>query len=624
MPLTNGSWWRYSRDGKALTLRVTGTRTEFGQTIATLAFDTPEGAPFGSIDVYETDRGLYLFGINRSFLGRDLIGIILNPPRLWLPYHPEDAPVTGGDIIGTVRIVDSSGTVETPAGKMNNVITYLLENGDRPDHRIQLAPGIGFVALNGALLVESNPGEAGGKAQEPENRPETGERQAEDNDSEQTPSPSFEQGEVQSIEIVGNRFRSDRYIRRKLGIREGETYLREDIAAAVDGLADDKLIEYASFSIDSDGHLRIHVYELQPFSMDFGLTSAYTRVSGFGIGPELQFSSEVTPISGLKGYLRYDWGSEDLAWGVEAERKFLPENHLVIGGGYRDDFGSNMEWAIPEADAHLNAFFIGRATQNYFRTENSYGFITLPQIWNLRTRFEYFENRYFSVSRETSWSLFNRNDEKRPNPPLDSQSEGFVTGTRLSLDFRNVTTVMDFRSRFEFERTYQGHAGGYPAYTRLFGYSSWNMRYWYGHLLKFRAVGGYSPHSLPDQRSFTLGGHNTLRGYDALSVPEPPSGETPFTVFTGGDRMFLVNVDYFYGEGASLIFFGDLGGVWSRGEPVTTSGLRRDVGIGIAFGSDFFSAVEDEHKAGFRINWAIPVGPVSHVSRWTVNFVRSY
>ena len=153
----------------------------------------------------------------------------------------------------------------------------------------------------------------------------------------------------------------------------------------------------------------------------------------------------------------------------------------------------------------------------------------------------------------------------------------------------------------------------------------WNVQYWYDNLLKLRVAGGWSNTTLPDQRAFQLGGINTLRGFNVLDLPAKPSGETPFTSFDGGDRMFLANLDYYWGDELSIIFFGDVGGVWNKDEAVTLKSIKRDVGIGIAFGSNFSDPVEPgEKNSGFRVNWAVPVGNERHVSRWTVNFVRAY
>lgn len=431
-------------------------------------------------------------------------------------------------------------------------------------------------------------------------------------------------GPVNSIKIVGNHFRSDGYLRERLNVFEGRVYSREEIAAAVARLREDPLIDYVSFDFWPDGELRIFVYEKRPFEVDFGLEGAFTRVSGFGLGASLAVSGREMVVSGIEGYGRYDWAAERWAGGVTVSKKIPLRAPLVIGGGYRDDFASNMDWAIPPDDARANAFFLGRSLENYFRETGSFGFLSQSLGEQVILRAEYFERRYASVEKETDWSFFDYGAGKRDNPAISTVSGSSLTGARFSVNLRRVTTVMDFRGRFEVERTYRYYTDDYPAYTRFFGTGSWNMRYWHGHLVKFRVAGGYSPHDLPDQRSFQLGGQNTLRGYDALSLPGDASADSSSD---GADRMFLANVDYFYGENLSLIFFGDVGGVWRKGEAVAASGasgLRRDLGIGLAFGSDFFSSVEKEHKAGFRVNCAIPVGPVSHGAHWTVNFVRAY
>ncbi len=128
MPLVQGATWKYAKDDESSTLRVEKTRIENDRTVATLTFDPGGDTPFGSIDVYETSRGLFLHGINRTIFGRDISGVLMNPPVLMLPYSQDDSPVEGGDILGTIRIGSLGDTAETPAGTANNVISYSLEN----------------------------------------------------------------------------------------------------------------------------------------------------------------------------------------------------------------------------------------------------------------------------------------------------------------------------------------------------------------------------------------------------------------------------------------------------------------------------------------------------------------
>ncbi len=347
-------------------------------------------------------------------------------------------------------------------------------------------------------------------------------------------------------------------------------------------------------------------------------------MSGLGLGPRGRITSAVAPLSEVNGYARYNWGEEDWSWGAGARRDLFG-GRLGIGGDYRWDYESGMDWAVPETESNLNELLLGYESKNYYHVESSGGYVVYSLNDRIEARADFFDNRYRSVEKVTNWSLFNRGDTKEPNAPLGADQPGRISGLRYSLDLHDQTSSQNFRSRFEVERSFKNGSGTGPLYTRLFVTAAWNMQYWYGDLVKFRLAGGYSPHTLPDQRSFRLGGLNTLRGYAPMSVPVHPAGETPFTIYDGGDRMFLANLDYFYGRDIALIFFGDLGGVWRKGETVDAAGLRRDIGIGLALGGDFFTAGnESDDNAGFRVNWAMPVGPVPHVSRWTVNFVRAY
>jgi hypothetical protein len=611
MPLSEGAWWEYAKDDEARTLRVVRVRAENGRSVATLAFDKPEDAPFGSIDVFETEKGLFLSGINRSFFGKNLSGILMNPPVLWLPYRQEDSPSTGGDITGKVRITAYMDTVATPAGRMDNVISYSLEGTDRPPLEVRLVPGVGFISFNGYTLVSFNLS--------------GGEEHAVSTPQAVSKEPRFEKGVVRSVEIHGARMRDVKQIRRKLDITEGNTYSREQIDKAIKELGEDPLIDYASYTIDIEGRLHVTVYEIKPFTKDIDLTASYTRVGGLGLGPTLKITSIIGPISEVHGGAEYHWGTKDWTWEAGASRSFFPSKSLTIGGGYRNDFESSMEWAIPHDDAYLNAFLLGEETANYSHVESAYGYITQNICNFCEGSLRYFEDTYSSAGKETDWSLFNRNRVKEENPPLSAGSAVKISGARLTITHREVHTITDFRSKIEIERTYQKTHHDYPAYTRILGLASWNLQYWYDNLVKFRVAGGYSNQVLPDEKSFRLGGLNTLRGFRSMSIPLQPSGQTPYTTFAGGEKMLLANFDYFWGDELSLIFFGDIGGVWRKGEPVTSSSVKRDLGIGLAFGSDFFSAVEgDEHKSGFRVNWAVPVGNEPHHSHWTVNFVRAY
>lgn len=611
MPLIEGAWWKYMTDDESMILRIERIRLENGRNIATLSFDRHETSPFGSIEVFENEQGLFLNGITRSFFGKNLSGILMNPPVLWLPYRQEDSPAAGGDIMGTVRITAFMDSVDTPIGRMGDVITYSLEGSGRTVHRLQLVPGVGFISFDRTKLVSYYLSD--------------GEKAAPPLAEHVEPIQEFEKGVIRSVQVGGNRIITEQVILKKLDLREGETYTRAQIDEAIKRIEEEPLIDFASYVVDQEGNLRVRVYEIRPFVKDFGADASFSRVGGFGIGPNLKITSRIGPISEVHGGAEYHWGNKDWTWEAGASRTLFRTRPLTFGAGYRYDFESVMEWAIPKNDAYLNAFILGEEATNYSHVESAYGFISQSFGKKFDGTIRYFEDTYGSVGKETDRSLFNKNRVKEENPPLGPESAVRISGVRLMLTGREVHTITDFRSKIEIERSFRKSERDYPAYTRIIGLASWNLRYWYDNLVKFRIAGGYSNANLPDQKSFRLGGHNTLRGFDSMSIPASPAGQTPFSTFDGGDRMFLANFDYFWGHDLALIFFGDFGGVWRKGEPVTASSLKRDIGIGLALGSDFFSSVAgDEQKAGFRVNWAVPVGNEPHASHWTVNFIREY
>jgi hypothetical protein len=612
MPLVEGAWWTYSENSRSLTLRVARVRTEDNRTFATLAFDQPDNAPFGSIEVFETEEGLFLGGINSSFFGRTISGILMNPPVLWLPYRTENSPVVRGDILGTVRITAFMDSADTPDGRMRNVISYSLEGTGRSTRHIQLVPGVGFISFDNLRLVSYNLASGARSAGEiPSQIVEK--------------APAFEEGVIHSVRVGGNRIFKEQDIVNMLAIQPGETYTRAQIDEAMKRLDKEPLIDFSSYSVDAEGNLFVRIYEIRPFVRNFDMECSFSRVGGLGLGPDLKITSRVGPLSEVHGGAQYHWGNKDWTWEAGASRSFFDANTLTIGGGYRFDFESAMDWVIPDDDAYMNAFLLGRQTTNYSHVEGGYAYLTQKVCKDGYSTIRYFEDNYGSVGKETDWSLFNRNKTKEDNPALGANSARWISGVRFTLTGHQVHMISDVRTKFEIERTYQKTKNDYPAYTRIIASASWNMRYWYENLLKFRVIGGYSNTKLPDQKSFRLGGLNTLRGFGAMSIPGHAGGNTPFTTYDGGDRMFLANFDYFWGRDLALIFFGDVGGVWRKGEPINADGIKRDLGIGLALGSDFFSSVEgDEHKSGFRVNWARPVGNEKHVSRWTVNFVREY
>jgi len=310
---------------------------------------------------------------------------------------------------------------------------------------------------------------------------------------------------------------------------------------------------------------------------------------------------------------------------VNGEKRLFELNQFAIGGSYRLEYESNMDWAIPSDDANLNALIPGLETKNYYQVEGGTGYITqsIGKIFNLRA--EYFEEEYGSLKKNTNWSFFNHRSKKEDNPPLNPLSEGRIAGMRYSAELSYSIRYANARLAVSAEKSFDREGAYLPGYTRYFCNAVSTTRYPNHNLLKLRIAGGYSGDELLDPKAFRLGGLNTLRGFGYGILPEL-SG---FGYQGGGNRMFLTNIDYFFGrdnDDLRLVVFGDAGGVWRKGDDVDITTLKRDLGAGLVLDGEFFPLESKHHKYvnTLRINWAIPVGPEPHVSRWTVNFVRAY
>ena len=444
----------------------------------------------------------------------------------------------------------------------------------------------------------------------------------------------FAEGTIKSIRIRGLYLLSEEDVLDILKIKKGDFVSKEQLDNVIEGLHNhEKLIKDATYTINKDGDLTIRIREIDPLTHDLDLSASFNRVGGLGLGPKLTVKSLFGPVSRIDGNARYNWGNKEWTYNLDAQKKLFDKNPFVIGGTYRLNYESNMDWAIPEEDADLNALFLGLETQNLYQVEGSSGYISQSIGKYFTVKAEYFDDDFSSLKKNTNASIFNHEHIKENNPSLGPGSEGRIKGMRYSVKFTNNSRYANSILYLETENTNGNRPETLPSYTRYLANFASNTKLTRRHTFKFRVAGGYSEDALPDQKAFRLGGLNTLRGYKPGMVPSIPEGMTGFDYQGGGNRMFLVNVDYIAGsrnDDMKFILFGDTGGVWRKGESADVDDLKRDIGVGLAFDNDFFAPVNfigerispDDIMDALRINCAVPVGNVSHKAVWTVNFVR--
>ncbi|MEN3185155.1 MAG: BamA/TamA family outer membrane protein, partial [Atribacterota bacterium] len=89
--------------------------------------------------------------------------------------------------------------------------------------------------------------------------------------------------------------------------------------------------------------------------------------------------------------------------------------------------------------------------------------------------------------------------------------------------------------------------------------------------LALRFVGGIADVELPRFEQFSVGGVNTLRGYDLYEFQ--------------GEKMLVFNLEYRFdiAKNTQLVVFGDAGYAWPLGETIRFADLKTGYGIGLRF-----------------------------------------
>lgn len=90
-------------------------------------------------------------------------------------------------------------------------------------------------------------------------------------------------------------------------------------------------------------------------------------------------------------------------------------------------------------------------------------------------------------------------------------------------------------------------------------------------VLALRLLGGIADRELPSFEKFSVGGVNTLRGYDLYEFQ--------------GDKMLVANLEYRFevAKNTQVVVFGDAGYAWDLREPIDLGDVKIGYGVGLRF-----------------------------------------
>lgn len=310
----------------------------------------------------------------------------------------------------------------------------------------------------------------------------------------------------------------------------------------------------------------------------------YNRVEGLVLGidraPLAWDSYDRLRVYGRGGYA---FGMDEWRFTVGGEarlgRAYREERaDLKVGASYRRDTATDDTWKLDPTENAVGAFFVRSDSYDWYDAEGWSAHAMARVSPYVQVGAVYRSEDHAGLANRARWSLFG-GDDFRTNPAIDEgrmQSLTLVADGGLIRGWRAVPRGVAFRAEAEIgsglggDFDFSRFVGDVHAYTRT-GPAS-------GLAVRLRA--GTSSGTLPRQKSFTLGGIGTVRGY-------------PMNLLRG-ERMLLANAEYtLYGRDAfdglfeDLSVFGLLDAGWTdggTGRAFSMDDVAPSAGLGVGFG----------------------------------------
>jgi len=245
--------------------------------------------------------------------------------------------------------------------------------------------------------------------------------------------------------------------------------------------------------------------------------SRFNRVEGLVLGfarAPLEWSSwDRGRIYGQAGYA---FGLEDWRYnvGVETRLGSYSRNQnfdVKLGGEYHLNTETNDLWKSSWAENTSAAALFKHDFFDYYQTEGWTAYLVARVTPYAQLSAGFRADEYTSLENETNWSLFG-GDDFRLNPAInegDMRSFVFALEGGKVKSFNHRPSGAAFRLEAEIGQglggdfDYSRYLGDLRTYARLTRHSGLNLR--------FR--GGFTEGSVPIQKTFTLGGIGSVRGY---------------------------------------------------------------------------------------------------------------
>ncbi len=246
------------------------------------------------------------------------------------------------------------------------------------------------------------------------------------------------------------------------------------------------------------------------------------------------------------GMLAYSFGLNEWQYIIGFEKLIGREEHVMIGAEYHSATSTDDYWRVGLNETTLTAFTAGYDYLDYYKQEGwgAYLLVRSDRLWEGGIAFA--DDRYFSLNRNTGWTLLGTGGRFRPNPPVDRRfglpvEPIHLASLTISAAFNPKRLLLTNNFSLSVETTVQlSNPNLFPtdySFTKYLAEIVSLINFEEGGVFRYRFRAGSITGDVPLLEKFQLGGIGTLRAipYKSLS----PHG--------GGNVMLLSNAEVHFG-----------------------------------------------------------------------------
>lgn len=383
------------------------------------------------------------------------------------------------------------------------------------------------------------------------------------------------EGHVERIDIKGNKKTKDRVIRRELRFKQGDVFNRNLASRSIERIYNTGYFE--------DVNVRLFQGEKNANDVIMEIDVAEQKTGSVTVGAGYSQSDGLVGILGLsETNLRGTGDKVALNWEFGGKTHSNKNYTFSYTHPWLNSHGDSIGMSIYDREAEYDDYDGKGNTVSEYRKKTTGGNVTYGRV-----RSEYVSDYVTLETKKTKYLSHeggpNNYDAWRHNPASLPVFRDYIDnnfGTTNSVTWSHVFDNRDniydpmHGKRLSFTGTWAGHGlGGDFDYYKFIVENRLYYKVGVKHVIAVRLMGGIATGDMPYNDLFTLGGADTLRGYE----------DDEFR----GNKMYAATVEYRFPIAKKVqgVLFTDMGAAWGGTGKIPwyqeSRGLHYSVGAGL-------------------------------------------